>query len=335
MNKDFFRQAIVLSLTAIAVGSLLLLLFSRQATVSAAPSPLLASTESDSLAALRAAGLHGDRTQLPLMVQALKNGHPAYISTALHALSHLGAVETLSTMDETTTRPQPDYVLKRMKVAHARLMAEAEAQNSSQPVGKAQTEVERFLKELNVDGTRVNGIVSDYRGKHDGEYDTPLEVYALQELADMAYRNDAVDYKQLPQLHNVDFSLDPGASLKMQIVLMPKKARVGWMIDTLARKNIRSGTEAMLTQLAVDEGLPASHAAAIKLKEMQSHPADYSEVGFGLLFDVIRGVGDKDQASVVEGFVNDPSNNGGISHYARIDYPFIKQGLRCQYAVGY
>src|SRR5579862_4287911 len=91
----------------------------------------LSEPEYHRLAQLRYEALHGDRTNIPEMIEALHKHFPhiAYIYTAVHALSHLGATEALPAIDDVIEQTKgPGPINPAVRVARARLVVEA-AQN--------------------------------------------------------------------------------------------------------------------------------------------------------------------------------------------------------------
>lgn len=329
----------VAALSIVAVALLLTLIFvqpGEKGKASATPVPPLPPSESNLLADMREAGIHGDRSQVPSMIQALKSPHPTYVVTALHALAQLGATEAIPTVDQIMQRSAgdqslPEYTLTYAHVARARLLAEAEGQKANVANAQAQTKVSRFLAELNLTPSQIVTGASAYHQFHESHQGLPVEVDAMQELGDMVYHGDSAIYQAY--LHDIDFTQDEGAVLKVNIAKQPSKNRLAYMIDQLAVKHNRDLQANLLLQLAVDEGLPASQMAASKLNEMASNRQQYSEIGFLMLFLVIEGVGDQKQAPVVAQFLHD--QDSWVISDAQNALSEIKQGRRVQFAAGY
>lgn len=295
------------------------------------PSVLLPEDE-DRLAAMRAAGIQGDVSQVPAMMDALKKKHDTYSVTALRALAQLGAVKALPTI-EAGMDDYPDYIQAQARAGRSRLLAEAEARKFATPQARAQAKVRHFFTESRLSATRINtGVAAYHQGRGQGQ-GWPLELSAMKEVADMVYRSSPDVVNKLPQLQRLDFSLDYGSALKMRFASVPKAERARRMIDELARKQRVGTDERLLIQLAVDEGLAASQAAAVKLQEMNRQRDQYKHTGFSCLFRVLHGVGDRKQAELVEQFLND--QDSWVAHYANITHPHIKRGMRVQYASGY
>ncbi len=218
-----------------------------------------------------------------------------------------------------------------MLMSRARLLAEAEGQKANVANAQAQTKVSRFLAELNLTPSQIVTGASAYHQFHESHQGLPVEVDAMQELGDMVYHGDSAIYQAY--LHDIDFTQDEGAVLKVNIAKQPSKNRLAYMIDQLAVKHNRDLQANLLLQLAVDEGLPASQMAASKLNEMASNRQQYSEIGFLMLFLVIEGVGDQKQAPVVAQFLHD--QDSWVISDAQNALSEIKQGRRVQFAAGY
>ena len=329
----------VFTLLVFAFMLLLPFAFLRQGEhgkASATPAPPLPPDESNLLADMRAAGVHGDRSKIPAMIQALKSHHPTYIITAMHALAQLGATEALPTMDQMLQQPAsaqalPEYVLSYAHVAHSRILAEADGQKSSLADAQAKAKVTRFWTELGLTPSQVVLGASAYHHYHEDNKGLPVEVDAMQELGDMIYHGGFAVYQ--PYLRSIDFNQDEGSALKIKIVQLPSGSRLPWMINELAHKANRDLQANLVLQLAVDEGLPASQMAASKLNDMASNRSQYSEIGFLMLFLLIQGVGDEKQAPVVAQFLHD--QDSWVVSDAQNTLPEIEQGHRVQFAAGY
>src|SRR5262249_33607760 len=146
-------------------------------SVASANTPSLSRDEEDHLAQLRAAGVHGDRSQIPQMIQALKKSHPTYYVTALRALARLGATQALPDIAAALEKngASGDSLHALGQVTRARLLveadggaqvkqAQAEASGAVSDAEKAQAQakVERFLKEINLTPEQINAGTAAY-----------------------------------------------------------------------------------------------------------------------------------------------------------------------------
>ncbi len=300
---------------------------------SAKPAAPSSPDEYDYLAGIRVAGLNRDSSRLADMVACLKSTDPASVATGLHALAHLGDERAIPDVEQVVQNYPAGYIRAEAKSARARLLAESTGRSLTIPGDRAGVKTTKFMSEEGIDATILNaGVLAYYSSSGEGQ-GLPHEVDSLRELADMAYREPDADYLALPLLQKINFSQDPGSTLKIKLAVMPKAARVPWMINELAHKTILHKEDALLTQLAVDEGTSSSQQVAIKLTEMDAQRDQYTYTGFSALFDVLRGIGDSRQAPTVEHFLNDKDT--WVAYYAQQVYPDVKRGLRRQYAIGY
>jgi hypothetical protein len=295
------------------------------------PAPITPKEESR-LAALRIAGLHRDLSKMSQMIACLNDSNPTYVATGLHALEHLGNEQGIPDIDRVASGSNTDYIREEAKSAHARLMAETTDLSPTLPDERVQIKIDRYFSEEGLDKDKIVAGVLAFHSRG-GSQGLSHEMNALREVADMAYRDSSTGFLSSPQLQGLDYSQDPGAALKVRLARMPQEGRLPWMINELANKKKIGKNEGYLLQLAVDEGEAASQAAGSKLREMDANREQYTYTGFSALFDVIRGVGDKRQTSLIAHFLNDQDT--WIAYYAQQVYPSVKKGLGKQYAVGY
>ena len=132
------------------------------------------------------------------------------------------------------------------------------------------------------------------------------------------------------------FPESASAALKLKYAPLDGRHRVRQIIDDLAKPKENTP----LLQLAIDEGLPASRAAADKLADIEANRENYAVViegrtyhpGVMSLFRLIAGVGDKDLAPLLEHFTHEHDD---IATYAYQELGEVRRGLRSQWGVGY
>ncbi len=281
------------------------------------------------LAEMRVAGLRCDRSQISNLRDILKNPYPdnrkgylppasqLFVITALRALTRLGAAEAVPDIDQliADSKDCPE-VANYAKVQKARLLAENSAQGITNSKAHALAVISRFYSVLGLSSTDLNAGVKQYQhqlltepqGAGNG---TPVsvEVYAVRELADMAYQRSYQDFLSLPGVSQIDFSLDYPSALKLRLVPLSREARIETLIEALVNTRILGRGEDYDMQLLADEGLAASPAIAAQLNKMKMHRSEYQENNFSALFRVLSAIGDQEQAPVVARFVDDPDIN--------------------------
>ncbi len=273
----------------------------------------------------RQAGLRGDRSHIPAMINVLKNPpHLGYTYTTLHALAQLGAVEALPIVeayaqdDATGAWDETGGDLRNFsKASRARLLAESETQLITDSKVTSAAKVRRFYKELQMTPADLNDALISYypplvpqmkpkSGERlvwppaDTSPSHPVGVYAVRELADMMYHGSYKDCAALPEISQVNFASDYPSALKMRLAPLSPSERLDTMLQELSQKTVLKHWDDYEIQLASNEGLSASHAAARLLQKMEAHPEQYSEVGFTALVRVMWGTGDQDKAPLVQ-----------------------------------
>jgi hypothetical protein len=290
--------------------------------------------ELDRLAGMRAAALKKDRTAIPAIMEALSSSNDTIIATALHAACHLTAEEAIPSIEALLTSNRvPAYLKQQARGELARMKAEIAARDGATASQQAETKVKRILAEVGVTPEQVNERVSAFTLGRAGSDGRPLELYALRAIAKMAYYGEYNNFKNVPEFQQLDWNSDFAASLLIKLAPLNKSERVAWLIDELSNKKSLGKNEYILRQLAIDEGLAASRAAASMLQQMSGHWEVYAHTGFAALFHVIDGVGDKEQAPVLEKFLTGAPPQ--VIACAQQAYPHIVKGQRTQYAAGF
>lgn len=297
------------------------------------------------LAAMREAGRQQDKSQVAMLLDSLnKPAHPMYPYAAMQALSKIGAIEavpafTLYLPKNDGFVPDDAELENFAQVAKARLLAENSGQGARNSKVGAEVKVGRFYKELGLTFNDLNshpivvsGLSYDLNG---GFFATSApatrtrEGFAMRELADMVYEGNYQDYASLPEVSGVDFTRDYCSVLKMRLAPLSRQDRLRTLIQELSHKTVLKNEDDFEIQLAINEGLAASRAAAAELRKMDMHREQYDQVkhhtGFTALLRVIWGVGDQDQAALIEHFTTD--TNASVAHSANIVYQDVKNGV--------
>jgi hypothetical protein len=300
---------------------------------------------------MRQSGLQAGYSQIPEILVALQHPvHTAYTYTPIHALAQMGAEEALPVIDQYIRHgiadKNKDLDLSNFAVsARARLLSESEANHITDSKAKAIAKVKTFFATLDLAPADLNSDLATYnapllpstvKGKevyltsNDASKIHPIGVYAIRELADMIYHGKYEDFASLPDVKNVNFSGDYGSALKLRLAPLSMNQRIDTVINELAHRTVLRFDTDYDIQLAINEGLPASQAAAKKLSEMEKHPENYSHIGFKALRCVILGVGDKEQAALIKRL-----NDEKISYCSPMEYADISQGVKRERAPAY
>lgn len=303
--------------------------------------------------AIRQAGLRGDRSQIPAMINMLQNPPDSYSEGVadrmrlplLHALAQLGATDALPVIDDLINKNNGVAVYAR--VAKARLVAESSVKSLP---GKAQStgKITRFLQELSLTAADINTAAAAYNvqkdqwrasihpSDHPGPA-APKEVIALREVADMIYHDTAPGAMALPLVKQINFDLDSAAALKTKLAPMSREQRISVLIDDLAKQ--KYGPLALEQQLLADEGLPARRAVYARLKEIVAHPAEYTEPrtqrlneGYRSLYDVYTSIG-KEEPVAQSPVPNNTAKPNGIRADADVVHNRVHQKMRRQFVV--
>ncbi len=292
-------------------------------------SPLGATLESithrdqEKLGPTRRAGLQQDRTQIPTMVALLRRTPMPdrfLMDTALHSLAQMGAVDALPPINDLIQSSKDINISNYAKAARARLLAESEAGPGPDNDVQAQAKLDRFYEELGETPADINEGVTLYLKELKSRVGPgvppkfPAELYAMRELADMAYHSQYTGFASLVGMSQIQFNLDGRSALKVRLASLSQSDRVAWLVQDLSTKQSITDEENAEIQLAGDLGPSAGQAAAVKLLEMDQHRDKYSRAGFSALFSVITMSG-SDGRNVLDHFKNDP--NPLIAEYAK------------------
>ena len=271
---------------------------------------------------MRRAGLQGDRTQIPDMVLLLQRT-PApdrlLMDTTLHSLAQMGATDALASINALIQSNKDTNIVNYAKAVRARLLAESQAGFQPDNDVQAKGKLDRFYKELGETPGDINAGVAAYLKNLASRVGPgvapqfPMELYAMRELADMAYHSQYAGFTKLPGLSQAQFNLDGRSALKVRLAPLSAADQIAWLIDDLSKKKVITEEESAEIQLASDLGPSAGQSAAAKLWDMDQHRDNYSRAGFSALFSVITMSGDE-ESNLWDHFKNDP--NPLISEYA-------------------
>jgi len=260
---------------------------------------------------MRQAGLRGDRSQIPYMVAAFQS--PPGIEFAdiayqtrlslLRPLAHLGATEALPALDDVIRsdprKPFPgdtsadfwenEQVIALSKVVKARILAQSGAPAAANDKARASAEVKRFFQELGQTPERLNAAVAAYNAQDrqrleatphiaDARQDpTPVELFAVRELADMAYRDRYRGFMSLPDVARVDFNQDAGAALKARLAPLSPAQRVTTLVDEISQKKMADNDDLRRAQLLADEGPSALPMVVAQQQDFRAHREQYRQ----------------------------------------------------------
>lgn len=267
---------------------------------------------------MRQSGLRGDRSQIPYMVAAFQS--PPGIEFAdiayqtrlslLRPLAHLGATEALPALEEVIQsdprKPFPgdtsadfwenEQVIALSKVVKARILAQSGAPAAANDKARASAEVKRFFQELGQTPERLNAAVAAYNAQDrqrseatphiaDARQDpTPVELFAVRELADMAYRDRYKGFMSLPDVARVDFRQDDGAALKVRLAPLTREQRLAVLVGEMSQEAIGNSHALRRAQLLIDEGpsaLPVIVAKQQEFKALRVHERGKPGAFFG------------------------------------------------------
>jgi len=260
---------------------------------------------------MRQAGMRGDRSQIRRMVETFQNPPGAEgldvafntRSSLLRPLAQLGATEALPALEDVIqsdpAKPLPGQtyadswengqIIALCKVVRARILAQSGAQGLTDDKARASAEVKRFFQELGQTPESLNTAVAAYNAQEqqhleaaghipDYRHDAlPVEVFAVRELADMAYRDRYRGFVSLPDVARVDFGQDAGAALKARLAPLSSAQRVAMLVSEISQKKITDNDDLRRAQLLADEGLSALPMVVAQQQDFRSHREQYRQ----------------------------------------------------------
>ena len=275
--------------------------------------------DSNRIETFRLAALRNDRSLLPSMIQAIGNpSHKGYTYSTIHALAQLGATDALPVIEEYVQDRTDADLSNFSKVSKARLVAKSVSETAFKSK-QSTNKILRFYKELGMTPIEMNADLAAYQISLNPNFKNaqgegnrfsivadavppphPVGVYAVRDLADMVYHGDYNTCISLPEVAQIDFTRDYPSALKMRLAALPSEQRLSVMLQELSHKKNLNHWDNYEIQLASNEGLTASNAAAALLKIMETTPNQYSDVGFTALVRVIWGTGDSTKVDLVK-----------------------------------
>lgn len=271
----------------------------------------------------RQAGLRSDRTRtLDLIAILQEKPTPTWflMETTLHSLAQLGANDALPAINVLTKNSkglvEPNVVHAAI-AARARLIAEAAAGPDTGSLAQAKVKLNRFYSELGETPVDLNAALRVYplaQKAFDVPPRNPVELYAMRQLADMAYRSAYRGFTSLPRMLQVNFVLDPRSALKVRLARLSNAERASWLVQDLSTKSVVTDPEQAEIQLAGELGTTASAIAGAKLQEMDQNHTKYGRAAFNALFGVLSVSGGPERI-LLKHFESDP--NPFIAEYAR------------------
>jgi hypothetical protein len=297
------------------------------------PAPPLTEEEADLIAAVRAAGLKRDRTQLPLVRQALKESHRDVLITALLAAGRLGDSESVKQINTLANRHLGDTVGELSDAVLARIRTENVVGRATSTTALSR-KVNHFLSETRLSKTRIEQTVRAFHAQGGArEHQTPYEVYALRQMADFVAEGYEAGVPNAAATTGLDFSLDPATQLKVRLAPMSKTQRINWLIESIARKKAIRGEDYYEVRALADEGTEAVAPILTKLRILKSNREGYEYPGISTLFNVLACIGDQSAIPVVRSFVGD--SDKWLDHYARQQLQRLEVGFRKPYMVDF
>jgi len=299
-------------------------------------SPQPSAKQADDLAALHQAGLNKDRSQVPALLAALKNPDDpikrSYAFVALHALAQMGATEALPAINALLATSHDTGLVNYAITAKARLLAESGAQAIKDPKVRAQVKLAMLYQQTGLTPNALNAAAKEYQ-VFVGTPGTPVPigVCLMREAADVLYQEGVAS--SAVEAAPPDYSLDPASALKVRMAPLSPKERINALIEQLANMKTYMPSEPYAIQLLADMGLAAEQAVDAKLVDMDLHQEQYDGLGFRALFDVLRGIGDASQTSLVQDFARDPTREAADAAAGAL--ADVSAGRKLVLAMGY
>lgn len=312
-------------------------------TGSGLPQPVLTQDKNEP-AQLHGAGLRGDHSQIPAMIAALQKPQPNwfYSSPALHALSRMGVTDALPAIEPLIQNDKYPIVSREAKIAKARILAEDAAKGISGP-SQAKVKIETFYSNLDLTTDDINTQVADYENQlaqqlkantYDGTLLKPLELFAMEDIADMVYHGSYPDYATLSGVAQLNFQLDAASALKMRLAPLAQSQRLTVLTDELSGDTSNDLKNLYKMQLIADEEAAGGKVVAAKLLQMDANKAHYTTENFRTMFRTLVAIGDPSQASLIQHFKSQGDEKSKIVNEVA-DTLDLSKGMKEQFVPGY
>jgi len=258
---------------------------------------------------MRLAGLRGDRSQINYMVGAFQNPPGTEAKDVvfnirfnlLLPLAQLGATEALPALEDVIqsdpAKPLPGQpyadawqnrqIIALSKAVKARILSQSATRGMTGDKARAAAEVQQFFHDLGQTPASLNTAVAAYealnrrhleasRPASDARDDAvPVELFAVRELADMAYHDRYRGFMSVPDVARVDFAQDDRAATKARLAPLPSVQRVGVLVDEISQAKIVDGSILRRAQLLSDEGPSALPAITGRQQHIKAHRDSY------------------------------------------------------------
>ena len=252
------------------------------------PPSVLMPDEQDMLARVRDAALNGDVSRKDDILRCLASKHPTIRLAGMHAAALLALPEADQILQTIAATSRDDFTRMMAKVCLSRLRAEVLAAGLTSGSDKAAACLRKFLVEMNLTSETVNSASADYSANSRTRSFPPTEVWALRQIADMAYRGEYGDYSRIPDFTGLHFGSDAWASLVARFAMVPKATRPAALADFIADSAIWGAEAPLAAQLLADAGDTGCQAAADKLKTMLASAKTYPANGWEGLMRVLE-----------------------------------------------
>lgn len=332
-NRQAFRHLIG-KMGAVSGATILFCLLAVGPGICFSPQP--SAKEANDMAALHRAGLTRDRSHLPALLAALKNPDDpikrSYAFVALHALAQMGVTEALPAISTLLATSHNVSLVNFAIAAKARILAESGAQAVKDPQARARAKLAALYQQTKLTPDTLNQAAKEYQvyASTPGT-PVPLGVCVMREAADVLYQEGVAS--SVVEAAPPDYSLDPASALKVQMAPLSPQARIATLVEQLAHRKYNQQAERYALQLLADMGASAEQAVDAKLVDMDQHQEQYDGLGFRALFDVLRGIGDASQTSLVQDFARDPTREAADAAAGAL--ADVSSGRKLVLAVGY
>ena len=213
-------------------------------------------------------------------------------------------------------------------------------QFQSVPQSSALAKMRTLLSELHLNADKIRADIAAYHPQNDpvDAPRPPLAVFALRQLADIAYLNGYKPDKTAEDINALDFSPVPDAALKMRLAPLSRQQRIAWLLDDITlykQEYVKAGLYEQ--QLLLNEGPAAGQAIAARLQDMNAHPDKYApgaktqdrlspfHLDKDVLTRVLENLGDNTQAALVLWLHNEQASRDKLQSLTAKQASFFAQ----------